>query len=175
MTLPTSFRPAHEAIYEALTTVTGKSRGLSIDHLFKRVASKNSEAGTEAESIKHGKAVLVVLRDLTDVPQPEIAPGDRIRYSGVVEITRIYHAGNELMYEERERARLLALDDTHRVRAALCWPAALSQNAALEVTGIDGGSLTASGQRSVGPTEPRGRTYLQWTDLYPITITLAVS
>jgi hypothetical protein len=174
MALPTSFDAAYEAVYEALTTSTGKTRAIDSAQLFKRLASKNAEAGTEAESIKHGKACLVVFRDWSDVPQPEMAPGDRIRFAGVCEITRIYHAGNSLMYEERERARKLASDDVLRVRAALCWPGALSTNAALEVTGIDGGALTASGHRSVGPTEPQGRSFLTWTDLYPITITLSL-
>lgn len=174
MTLPTSFQPARDAIYEALTATTGKTRALTEAQLFRRVAAKNADAGTEGEAIKLGKAVLVVFRDFGDVPQPEIAPGDRIRYQGTCEITRIYHAGNPLMYEERERARALALDDLHLVRAALCWPGALSQTLSLEDTGIDGGALTASGYRSVGPTEPQGRAFLTWTDLYPITITLSV-
>ncbi len=174
MALPTSFDAAYEAIYEALTTSTGKTRAIGSTHLFRRVASKNAEAGTEGEAIRLGKAVLVTLRDLGDVPQPEIAPGDRIRFAGTCEIVRIYHAGNALMYEERELARKLAADDLLRVRAALCWPGALSTNAALEVTGIDGGALTASGHRSVGPTEPTGRAFLTWTDLYPISITLSI-
>ncbi len=175
MALPTSFDQAYEAIYEALTTSTGNSRAIGSTYLFKRLASKNAEAGTEGEAIKHSKACLVVFRDFADVPQPEVAPASRIRYQGVCEITRLYHAGNSLMYEERERARKLALDDLHRVRAALCWPGALTLNAALETTGIDGGALNASGMRSVGPTEPQGRSFLTWTDLYPITITLAVT
>lgn len=175
MALPTSFDQAYEAIYEALTTSTGKTRAIGSTQLFKRLASKNSEAGSEGESIKLGKACLVVFRDFADVPQPEVAPANRIRYQGICEITRLYHVGNSLMYEERERGRKLALDDLHRVRAALCWPGALTLNAALETTGIDGGALTASGMRSVGPTEPQGRSFLTWTDLYPITITLAVS
>lgn len=174
MALPTSFDAAYEAIYEALTTSTGKTRAIGSTQLFKRLASKNADAGAEADAIKHGKACLVVFRDWSDVPQPEIAPGDRIRFAGICEITRFYHAGSALMYEERERARKLAADDLLRVRAALCWPGALTTNAALEVTGIDGGALTASGHRSVGPTEPTGRAFLTWTDLYPISITLSI-
>ena len=174
MALPSSFTHAHTAIYEALTSDTGRTRALATEHLFKRLAERRADGGAEGEAIKLGKAVLVVLRDFGAVPQPEIAPSDRIRYAGVCDIVRLYHAGNDHMSSETERARLLAADDLHRVRAALCWPGALATTLAGAVTGIDGGALTAIGHRSQGPVRPQGRAFLTWTDSYPITITLSV-
>lgn len=174
MALPSSFAPAHAAIYEALTSDTGRTRALATEYLFKRRASKRDDAGTESDAIRLGRSVLVVLRDFGAVPQPEIAPSDRIRYAGICEITRLYHAGNDLMSSEVERARLIAADDLHRVRAALCWPGALATTLAGEVTGIDGGALTAVGHRSQGPAQTQARGFIAWTDSYPITITLSV-
>ena len=172
MALPTTFGPATEAIYEALTTATGKSRAIATEHLFLKLAAKRIDADLAAQSIVR-KRVLVVLKDITSALGPEVQPSNRLRYTGTVEILRVYHAGNDLFSDEMERARLLALDDLHRMRAALCWPGALQFDAALEETGIDGFALNAIGHRSIGPSKIDGA--ITWLDLYPITVSLLVS
>lgn len=174
MALPTTFGPAHDAIYEALTTDTGRTRALAPEYLFKRLADRRDQAGTEGEAIKFGKAVLVTLRDFGAAAQPEMEPGDRIRYAGTVEILRVYHARSDLMPAERERARLLACDDTHRIRQALCFPGALTLDASSNETGISGGALDPFGWRSRGPDAQQGRGYLTCLDTFPVTISLLV-
>lgn len=171
MPLPISFVPAATVIYEALTTERTTSRALPADRLFRRLAARRDDASTAAQVIA-GPLVLVVLRDLQVAPGPEMAPSDRLRYTGLCEVTRYYHAANDLFSEEMERARLRAADDLHLVRAALCWPGALATtDGTAEATGIDGGALMAVGHRSTGPSLGKG--FLQWTDLYPISISLS--
>lgn len=172
MTLPTSTRPALDAIYESLTMVTGRPRELPEALLFKRRSALRNEAATEAEAIKWGRACFVYIKDLSAAPQPEIAPGDRLRYSGICEITRIYRAGNDLFSAEAERAYAAAIDDTHHVRAALCWPGALTSTMAGEETGIDGDALSAFGHRCIGPTRGEQRGHIVIVDQYPISLTL---
>lgn len=173
MTFPTSTRPALEAIYESLTQVTGRTRALASDRLFKRApAAQRGEAGNEAEAIKWGRVCFVYIRDLSAAPQPEVAPGDRLRYSGICEITRRYRAGNDLFSAEAERAYVTAVDDSHLVRAALCWPGALTTTIAGEETGIDGGALTSIGHRVIGPTRAEQRGFIACVDQFPISLTL---
>lgn len=172
MTFPTSTRPALEAIYESLTQSTGRTRALSSDRLFKRRSALRNEAASEAEAIKWGRACFVYIKDLSAAPQPEVAPGDRLRYSGICEITRIYRAGNDLFSAEAERAYVTAVDDSHLVRAALCWPGALTTTIAGEETGIDGGALTSIGHRVIGPTRAEQRGFIACVDQFPISLTL---
>lgn len=173
MTFPTSTRPALEAIYESLTLVTGRTRALADDRLFRRApAAQRGEAGNEAEAIKLGRVCFVYFRDLSAAPQPEVAPGDRLRYSGICEIVRRYRAGNDLFSAESERAYVTATDDSHLVRAALCWPGALTLTLAGEETGIDGGALTSIGHRVIGPTRAEQRGFVACVDQFPISLTL---
>lgn len=172
MALPTSFEPAVRAVYEHLCDVVTTPRALTSDRLFLRLAARRADADIAAQAIAQ-KRVMVVLRDLTVVPGPEMQPSNRLRYAGLIEVVRVYHAGNDLMSEEMERARLLAADDLHHVRAALTYPGALTLTADGSETGIDGGALNATGHRSTGPT-PTAHA-LTWVDLYPITISLEAS
>lgn len=172
MALPTTFGPATEAIYEALTTATGKSRAIATEHLFLKIADKRGDVDLASQAMTR-KRVLVVFKDITSALGPEVQPSDRLRYTGTVEILRVYHAGNDLFSSEMERARELAANDLHRMRAALCWPGALEKNAALEETGIDGFALNAIGHRSIGPAKGSG--VITWLDLYPFTVSLLVS
>lgn len=171
MPLPMSFLPAVTVIYEALTTVRSTPRALPPTRLFRKLAARRDDVSVASQVIA-GPLALVVLRDLQVAAGPEIAPGDRLRYTGVCEIARYYHAANDLFSEEMERARLRAADDLHLVRAALCWPGALATTDGTdEATGIDGGALMSVGHRSTGPSLGKG--FLQWTDLYPISISLS--
>lgn len=170
MALPTSFAPAVQRIYEVLTTSSaGGGRPLADERLFLKLASRRADADIAAQSIAQ-KRCMVVLRDLAPARGPEMQPSNRLRYEGVVEITRSYKAGHDLMSDEMERARLLGSDDTHYVRAALCYPGALTETLLGDATGIDGGALDAIGARTVGPT-PTSHA-LVWVDVYPIRISL---
>ena len=170
MALPTSFGPAVQRIYECLTDPSaGATRGLDASRLFLKFAANRADADVAAQVIAH-KRCLVVLRDLAPARGPEMQPSNRLRYEGTLEITRIYHGGNNLFSDEQEAARLLGSDDTHLVRAALCYPGNLTATIDGDETGIDGGALNAIGARTIGPT-PRSSA-LSWVDAYPIAISL---
>lgn len=170
MALPTSFGPAVQRIYECLTDPSaGATRGLDAGRLFLRAASQRSPSDMAAQAIAQ-KRCLITLRDLVPARGPEMQPSNRLRYEGVLEILRVYHTGNDLISDEMERTRLLGSDDTHLVRAALCYPGNLTATIDGDETGIDGGALDAIGARTVGP-DSRSHS-LAWIDQYPIRISL---
>lgn len=174
MTLPTSFDAAYEAVVEALTTDTGRTRALTPEHLFKRIASTRSDGDLEAQVLKHRKVALVVLRDLVPHVGSEMQPTDRLSYDGFFDLVLLHHSGNDLFAEEMDRARKQAVNDIHRIRAALCFPGVLATNAAGTEAGIDGDQLTSRGAVSRGPEHVQGRGFLRSTLIFPVTITLRV-
>lgn len=171
MTIPSSTDAAHTAIVEALTTVIAPARNplaISSANLFASEGGEASAASLAASSPR----VVVTVRDLSALDEAEPIIGSVALYQGFVDVARYYLAGKDLFAKETIRAKVRGTDDTHRVRQALCWPGALATTAAGVETGICGGSLDATTQRTTGPRAvPGGR--LMWTDSYRITIQLA--
>lgn len=170
MALPTSFGPAVQRIYECLTDPSaGATRPLDAGSLFLKLAARRAPVDVAAQAIAQ-KRCLVVLRDLSPPPGPEMRPSNIIRWRGTIEIFRGYRAGNDLMSDEMERARILGSDDTSRVREVLCFPGNLTATIDGTETGIDGGALDTVGARTIGPNpESHG---LVWIDQYPIVLSL---
>lgn len=171
MAIPSSTLAAHTAIVEALTTVISTARNplaIAGANLF---AAEGNE-GVAAALAAGSKRVIVTIRDLSALDECEPITSNVALYQGSVDISRYYLLGKDAFVAEAQRAKVLGSDDTHRVRQALCWPQALQTTAAGVETGICGGSLDATTQRTTGPrTVPGGR--LMWVDTFRITIQLA--
>lgn len=138
--LPPSIKPLWSAVVRALTTATGKPRALPTERLFKLgFAPAVPETARPLQVHERKRCWVAVISPRIIDPQLEMS--DRQRWQVTIEITCWYTAGHELSLREAQAAYEAAIDDVTFVRAALCYPGALAEDAGGVRTGLDGGSL----------------------------------
>lgn len=161
-----SFAPLLACLNEVLTTSTGKPQAITPTHLFRTVRGIDKEI---AGAIREHKRAFVDVGNLR-VIQPSHFPGSVARYEVRVRITRAYWCGEARFPAEWEKALIEALDDSVRIRSAMCWPGAHRLNAASQETGLDGGALSAVDQTAEGPTRIEPSSIFTFTDTYRATV-----
>ena len=150
MALPSTTIPLRKAVIAALTTDTGKTGAIPAANLF-RLARPLARA-QRAATVKGQPAAWVTVRDHAPDPDALMLEMSNVRrLTCVIEIECTYYAGGELF--SVEHAATLERIETDRVALidALVFPEALRYDPDGQDTGIDGGSLSFAGYRSVGP------------------------
>lgn len=188
MTLPSSWKPARDAVVAALTTVRTAPRAIPSGKLF--VEGTPAEIVARPESLKPGSSTsktqgpraFVIFRDGSpEVPGLWETSTER-REVWFVQITCWYWLGNDMLPTvagEMPKALQRVAEDQERILAALCYPGALATDPSGNDTGLDGGSLRADQYRCVGPDPmpiQRGeQSYrvMRITHLFRTTLTLA--
>lgn len=143
----TSTQALITALYEALTTSTGKTRALAAEHLFARAKPPGTTAKARFAAALEQKRVFVSVSapEVFDDSHTEMA--DEHHYLATVAISRDYAIGSEQHKGEIEASMVLIADDFMRLRSALCWPGALDTTAVGDDTGLASKSLEASGAK----------------------------
>lgn len=150
MALPSTTVPLRKAVIAALTTETGKTGAIPATNLF-RLARPSARA-QRSSTVKGAPTAWVTVRDHAPDPDALLLEMSNVRrLVVVVEIECTYYAGSELF--GAEHASALERIETDRVALidALVFPEALRLDPDGQETGLDGGSLTFAGYRSVGP------------------------
>jgi hypothetical protein len=180
MTQPSSPIAARLAVETALTTVTSAPRAIGSAYLFKLATP--AEVAQNPADLKKQPRCWVLFRD--PVTDGEMENGSLITMHYVVQITRWYWMGSDLMKAEVKKTLERIDADTPRMRSALCASGALdSYTGSIEgvvatyPTGIDG-ALRPDGWRSVGPdptptTQPDDQRVLRCNDFFRASIDLA--
>jgi hypothetical protein len=165
-----SFDAAYRAVLEACTVVTGRPRCLGDSDLFRSIVALDPRT-IEAACKERKRAFVTLGRVLSLDPTYELS--DRKRYAVTVRIERYYWAGEQVFSAEFESAMLAALNDTHRLRDALCWPSAHVYDSAGSETGLDGGALDGRTHTAEGPDRVGETKLIRMIDTYRATLELA--
>lgn len=136
------------AIYEALTTVTGFTRGLTSAQLFARGLPAGMPASPRARDARVQKRVFVGLGEMTARAGIADENGSEHQYDIIVLISRDYWLGYEGKATQVQEQMKACADDFPVIRKALCAPGALEQTAALNATGLAGCALRAPAART---------------------------
>lgn len=149
MALPTSCTPARLAVVNALTVATALPRSLVTADLYKRATPANW--AQNPADLKKTPRAFVLFRD--PVLDGETENGSSIVIHHTVVITTWWWSGNPLIKDEFE-ARLADLEDaTNKLRAALCYPGALTTSPSAADTGLCGHALRNDSYRAQGPDD----------------------
>jgi hypothetical protein len=171
MTYPVDFTPAYEALYAALTTLTGKPRALQSAATFMRLVGPKDDAAQAYGQTLVGKRCFVKISAPSSVTQHVNC--DFARYFCTVEVLRLYRPGKDLFTAETDVAMKQAMRDAHLVAQALTYPTALSVAPDASETGIDGGCLSLAGHTTTGPDHDTANSVVRMVDRFTVSITLA--
>ena len=148
MALPSSPTHARNAVITALTTVTGATRGLASNEIYKR-ASPTTWAQNLAD-LKKQPRCFVVFRD--PVLDGEMENGSSIVMHWTVQITTWWWMGSDQMRDEVDTQLGRIEESANAIRAALCYPGALALDGS-DDTGLVGHALRSDAYRAQGPDE----------------------
>lgn len=131
------------AIYEGLTTATGKTRALAAADLFARGFSPSYDRKLRSTRARPLPGAHVHIRSaaVSDGIADEL--GSEHIYRLIVQISRDYFVPFEHDHDALDTVSTRAFDHFMLIRAALCYPGALDATAGGESTGIADNGLIA--------------------------------
>lgn len=143
--MATTYAHAITAVYEALTTSTGKTRALGASDLFRRGYPVGVPSDVRSREAAIGKTVFVAIQQYAPDPGTATEMGSDRLWSVQVVVSRDYHLGFEYSLDGVEAVMVEVADDTAKITDALCWPNALDETAGGDPTGLAGEALGRPG------------------------------
>ncbi|MGE0400840.1 MAG: hypothetical protein AB7T06_29285 [Kofleriaceae bacterium] len=147
--MATTVEHLHTAIYEMLTTATGRMRALEADEIFNQGFPPgfppDLRSVASRDGGKRGSAFVAIGQ-----VQPMAGSADEVGsihlYQINVTISRDYYLGEGWDASDVRASMVRVADDYMRVREALCWPENLRETVGSVATGLD--ELVAANSQS---------------------------
>jgi len=140
MTLPATFDPLVDRIYEVLCDGAGSLRALALADRYSKRTLPNEGDERRAKQSRVQKIALVGIDSIADSVNTQ-EHSDRGEYQAAIRVDLCYHTPNPYERAAVITAMTDAHSDAHLVRAALGWGANMTLTADARETGLAGGGL----------------------------------